>query len=59
MLPCHSRYVYGTWRSKNVGGSNKDGGSNFHGLASLPELYRLISGSLSFIASHGLSCYVF
>ena len=52
-----------------MGGSHKGGGVNFyrgrvvnisrhHGLASLPDLYLLISPFLSSITNWGLLCYV-
>ena len=56
MVRCHSRYIYGTWRSKELGGGGGGGHkggraifigteadpSRHRGLASLPELYPLI-----------------
>ena len=31
MLPCHSYYVYGTWRNKEVGGLNSLYGGKLKG----------------------------
>ena len=33
MLPCHSCYIYGTWRSKEVGGLNSSYGGKLKGEA--------------------------
>ena len=49
MVPCHSRYIYGTWRSKEVGGKvTKDEATIFIGAGGL--LYVTLT-SLSSIAN--------
>ena len=38
MVPCHSSYIYGTWRNKEVRGkTTKDGGAIFMGTRADPS----------------------